>query len=245
MTTQQQYYNKRWDCENQSDRPPASARVRIVSETVSSVLKSDCPKILDVGCGNGWILESINDQTQGNASLFGVEPSGSGARNSTIRVPNADIRTGTLSDVSFHTQFDLIVTSEVIEHVHDKSQFISQIASSLKNDGTLILTTPNGLYRDTYFRDHPTMEPQPVEDWLTATELETLCDQWFSKQLIRTFGPEYFFSRHNWAASTRRRIDSVHGGRHIRSRMDRFVSLTLGRGLNILAVFNKRASETN
>lgn len=244
MTTTQAYYNKRWRSENSAERPPAPNRVRIVTETATSILESEDPTILDVGCGNGWILEAIYNQTQGKAKLFGNEPSPIGVLNSSTRVPSAIIKTGTLSDVEFDTKFDLVVSSEVIEHVPNKTEFISQIASTLKNHGTLILTTPNGLYRENYFKDHPELEPQPVEEWVTVSELESLCSELFTKRWIKTFGPEYFFSHHNWVSSARRRIDSVHGGRHIRSRMDRFVSRTLGRGLNILAVFDKRAEET-
>lgn len=241
--TQQEYYNERWDSENTAERPPATTRVRIVAETVMSVLESKSSRILDVGCGNGWILEAIRNEAQGAATLFGVEPSQSGANNSSVRVPDACIEIGTLSEVNFNTQFDLVVTSEVIEHVPNKTEFLSQIASVLHDDGTLVLTTPNGLYRNSYFEDNPDLEPQPIEEWVTAAELESLCSQFFTKRWVRTFGPEYFFSRNSWALSARRRIDAVQGGRHVRSRMDRFVSRTLGRGLNILAVFDKRCTE--
>lgn len=40
--------------------------------------------------------------------------------------------------------FDLIIASEVIEHVEDPSGFLRMLASRLNRKGTLIVTVPNG-----------------------------------------------------------------------------------------------------
>ena len=43
-------------------------------------------------------------------------------------------------------QFDVILAAEVIEHVAHPDAFLHKLASLLKKDGTIVLTTPNGGY---------------------------------------------------------------------------------------------------
>src|SRR6202035_2929981 len=43
-------------------------------------------------------------------------------------------------------QFDVVLAAEVIEYVAHPDVFIHKLASLLKKDGTIVLTTPNGGY---------------------------------------------------------------------------------------------------
>jgi 2-polyprenyl-6-hydroxyphenyl methylase/3-demethylubiquinone-9 3-methyltransferase len=43
-------------------------------------------------------------------------------------------------------QFDVILATEIIEHVAHPDAFLQKLASLLKKDGTIVLTTPNGGY---------------------------------------------------------------------------------------------------
>lgn len=241
MTALSSYYNKRWDREDERDRPPAPTRVRIVTDAVAAAVSVKQPLILDVGCGNGWVLSAINQRLNAQARLFGVEPSLRGAGNCETRVPNATVSAGTLASVYYEEQFDIVVTSEVIEHVTDQNEFILQIAEVLKPGGTLILTTPNGLYRESYFRENPGYEAQPVENWLKISELQEMCQERYLLKSIRTFDPEYFYQRHSALSFTRALIQNLPGGQHVRCRLDRLVWRSMQRGLNILAVLERRA----
>lgn len=245
MAVLDSYYNQRWDSEDKLDRPPAPTRVRLVAETVAAIASGSQPSILDVGCGNGWILAAIDERLAGRGRLSGVEPSPLGAENCAQRVPTANISTGTLGSVRFEEKFDVVVSSEVIEHVPDQLEFVSQIAAVLKPDGVLVLSTPNGLYRESYFRDNAECEPQPVENWLDVSELRELCAADYMVQSIRTFDPEYFYQRHSALAMARKVTQALPGGRHVRCRLDRLVWREMKRGLNILAVLERRPDDSS
>jgi 2-polyprenyl-3-methyl-5-hydroxy-6-metoxy-1,4-benzoquinol methylase len=74
-------------------------------------------------------------------------------------------------------KYDLIVSSEVIEHIPDgeKGKFIEDISNLLNDKGFLIITTPR---KDAQEEWNTYMKPgQPIEDWITEEELETLIVQ--------------------------------------------------------------------
>jgi SAM-dependent methyltransferase len=243
MTAVKSYYDERWSSEDQYDRPPTVGRVRIVGDTVESVLanRPGRVRVLDVGCGNGWVLAELERRFGNRVELFGVEPSGCGAENSSERVPSANIVCGTLATVSYSRQFDLAVTSEVIEHVEDQRAFAEEIAAVLKPDGTVVLSTPNGAFLKGYFEDNLEYDPQPIENWLRIVELENLFSDLFDIRSIRTFNPEYFYDQHSMLSFVRKAVQALPGGRHIRCRLDRLVWRDIRAGLNLLAVFDRKA----
>jgi 2-polyprenyl-3-methyl-5-hydroxy-6-metoxy-1,4-benzoquinol methylase len=244
MTAINTYYEQRWSTENQYDRPPAATRVRMVGESIEKVLetRSTPIRILDVGCGNGWILAEIEKRFGNQVKLFGIEPSDCGAANASKRVPSANVVSGTLATVTYPEQFDLVVTSEVIEHVEDQRSFAREIAAVLKHDGVLVLTTPNGAFLEGYFEDNPEFTPQPIENWLTINELKNLFSEQFKARSIRTFTPDHFYNQHPVLSFARKTVQAIPGGRHIRCRIDRFVWSELQAGLNILAIFDRKSN---
>ena len=70
--------------------------------------------------------------------------------------------------------FNFVVSSEVIEHVPDveKANFIDDIANLLKPDGFLVLTTPRKEAQKEWNKF--LSSSQPIEEWISETELENL-----------------------------------------------------------------------
>jgi len=97
------------------------------------------PRFLDIGSGLGFSL--CFARILGFA-VKGIEPSQVGPiAESLFQVESAN---GFFEELNLTGEsFDVIHSSEVIEHVADPVQFICSIAKALKNDGILILTTPN------------------------------------------------------------------------------------------------------
>lgn len=233
------YYDRRWSEEDRQSAPPAQTRVRLTKEAVENLQHgNDIHSVVDVGCGNGWILAALSD-LNGALDLFGVEPSTVGAENARLRVPNATIETGTLGDSSLIGPFDIAVSSEVIEHVADQRQYLEEIANVIRAEGFLVLTTPNGRFRDTYFDDVPHAEPQPVEDWLTLGELLELASPWFSVIEQRTFGPEYYIGKKSNLRRVRQLMNALPGGQRSRRLIDTLVNRRWNAGLNILTSFRR------
>lgn len=95
--------------------------------------------VLEVGCGRGYFLRKIEDQVK---SAEGVELNTETAGSKVTRAP---IHTRPLSELlpSHRGSMDVVCSFQVIEHVVDPKQFITECAALLKPRGVLLLSTPN------------------------------------------------------------------------------------------------------
>lgn len=129
--------------------------------------------ILDVGCGRGWLSNLLSD----HGHVIGIEPIKPVVNWANKLFPQIDIRQGVTKDLIKEGKighFDLIVCSEVIEHIHDKQKkgFIKELNSLLRQSGYLIITTPRK-EAEPEWRIHG--DPgQPIEEWLSEEELKSL-----------------------------------------------------------------------
>ncbi|VVB89718.1 Ubiquinone biosynthesis O-methyltransferase [uncultured archaeon] len=99
-------------------------------------------KILDIGCGDGYLSVLICEKTQAN--LYGCDISENGLRAAKKRgiiVKKVDISSGALPYPDNY--FDAIFCGEFIEHIFDTDNFAEEMKRIIKKDGYIILTTPN------------------------------------------------------------------------------------------------------
>lgn len=89
-------------------------------------------KILDVGCGNGAFIQYL--QNQGFTNVTGCDI-----------IPPVGFRYGNASDTLPYEdkEFDIVTFVNVIEHVENPLQSLRECKRVLKDDGTIILVTPN------------------------------------------------------------------------------------------------------
>ena len=99
-------------------------------------------KFLDIGCSTKKLL---NVAQKRGFDCWGIEPNpnepawGFATKKKGLRVFN-----GELHEFSFETRFfDIISYMEVIEHIPDPLGALQEINRILKNDGVLVLSTPN------------------------------------------------------------------------------------------------------
>ena len=98
-------------------------------------------RYLEIGCGFGFALDFARRAL--GLEVLGVDPSPFAAAG--VRILGLPIITDYLrqdTDLGGN-RFDLVVASEVVEHVHEPVAFLRLIARHLLPDGVLILTTPN------------------------------------------------------------------------------------------------------
>lgn len=98
-------------------------------------LKPNAGRILDFGCYTGGLLSRLDSRYE----RFGIEINNSAA-NTAARLSNARIWPD-LENIPANLRFDVIVLSDVIEHVHNPSELIDRLAHFLTGDGAIIITT--------------------------------------------------------------------------------------------------------
>jgi 2-polyprenyl-3-methyl-5-hydroxy-6-metoxy-1,4-benzoquinol methylase len=127
----------------------AEASHDYLQPVVLSALRSVVPagaraaRVFDAGCGNGALLRKLQ--------LSGYEVSGCDASESGVaqarKLCGDEVRVERLSvyeDLSgtFGGQWDVVISTEVIEHLYAPRDFIQQAHRLLAPGGTLILSTP-------------------------------------------------------------------------------------------------------
>lgn len=142
------------------------------------------PKVLDVGCGRGELLRSLNTSS---AELHGCDwlpelPDAQG-----IIYSNVDLNRSGLSVYDDHS-FDIVLCSDVIEHIESPAMLLREISRVLRSDGTAIVSFPNSwnlferlrfLFKASFrrFRSERKSGAWGHISFFTAEVFESLCDR--------------------------------------------------------------------
>lgn len=199
------FYEELWHRPGWNSATPnadESARYGVIRRMLDRILVEACPgatplSMLDLGCGRGWLSHLLAKEGQ----VTGLDPVRKVIDAAQQNFPEVRFIAGTvdtlLSDPAV-LPFDVIVSSEVIEHVppEEKPHFLRSVRRLLKPEGYLILTTPRGELWGSWQR--LTRAGQPVEAWLTETELSDLCSRASLKVVCRDRA--YPIRRLNWKA---------------------------------------------
>lgn len=186
MTTDKQvsFYNDLW-----SNRPKvinqheAQRLAKILSAMVAirQRIQKPVPKICDLGCGTGWLANEL--RVFGNVTAVDWSPEG--VRIAEQRWHGINFETSDVLDYRPDDAFDVVVSSEVIEHVEDKAAFMDTVAYLLRNGGFLIITCPNGNVEKYY--ENMDLKKQPIDEWPTYKELRNLVERFFEVEYQETF----------------------------------------------------------
>jgi len=101
-------------------------------------LNPGCSRILDVGCGNGWFLERISQNMSGE--LYGCDC----VKN--LAFDDFEFSLVNLNEQNLPYQdgkFDVIVCSDVLEHLENPSKCIRELRRVIKPAGLVFITIPN------------------------------------------------------------------------------------------------------
>jgi len=115
---------------------------RRVHEYIISKLPRNINTILDVGCGKGWVAEHFLPK---GVKVHSLDVSTSNPVRAKELYPSED-HTGIAAD-SFslpflNDSFDVVIASEIIEHVVDPAKFVKELSRVVKKGGRLLVTTP-------------------------------------------------------------------------------------------------------
>ncbi|MEX0663516.1 MAG: class I SAM-dependent methyltransferase [Acidimicrobiia bacterium] len=116
------------------------AGIEAIADTLGQTGMRRGVRMLDVGCGYGFALDLGRFLFEWEG--VGLDPSIAAARGR--RDLDLDIRPGTLDDAfEPDERFDVIFSSEVIEHIADPRDFLAAVRRRLAPNGILVLTTPD------------------------------------------------------------------------------------------------------
>jgi 2-polyprenyl-6-hydroxyphenyl methylase/3-demethylubiquinone-9 3-methyltransferase len=101
--------------------------------------------VLDVGCGGGILAEPL---ARLGAEVVGIDPAAENVAAARLHAEKAgvevDYRAETIEELAeTGRRFDIVVASEVVEHVTDIGLFLHHCAECVKPGGLLVVTTIN------------------------------------------------------------------------------------------------------
>ncbi len=98
-------------------------------------------RFLDAGCGDGYWLHRLADVP--GLDMTGIDYNPTRIERARQVAPRARVLAGDLEVLEHDAPFDVILLSQVIEHVANDTGLLRRIRSLLRDGGTLILGAPN------------------------------------------------------------------------------------------------------
>jgi SAM-dependent methyltransferase len=195
-------------------------RKRAVLSFVKKIASDSVPpRIMDLGCGYGWLTKTLSEF----GDAIGIDLSVNEAKK---RYPEIKFQEANILCDEIEGSYDIIVSSEMLEHIarEDHQSFMRRTHALLKEGGYLILTIPNKLVA---------LSP---EAWIDKESLIKLAKPFYN---IIAIGSTYFLpsflSRHKPLSLVYRAFYNRLGCYKI---IDRLLSSTLY-GLSLVIVGRK------
>ncbi len=103
--------------------------------------------IIDIGCGGGILAERLcrlgGNITGIDTSKKAIHVASEHAKNSNLKINYMCESTSTFLKKYKKKKFDVLIASEVIEHIEDRVSFLSDLSKIIRKNGLVIITTLN------------------------------------------------------------------------------------------------------
>lgn len=112
------------------------------------VLKIKPKQVLDIGCGDGFYLHLMSALIP-KSSLSGLDNDANALNSAKRNLKGRQIvlKKGSIYKLPFKDRsFDVVIVSEVMEHLEDENKAISEIFRVLKSSGTVLISVPHANY---------------------------------------------------------------------------------------------------
>ena len=143
-------------------------------------------KILDIGCGRGFLLRKLSQIARSGTKFFGLDISSKLCQIAQENNPEARIIRGDAEVMPYpENSFDFVFMTEALEHMLDYHKALSEVRRVLKPGGIFIVTVPNRDWlRYDYYDKIRKKDLQPVDDhYFRFQEIKTLLEKNFFKIL--------------------------------------------------------------
>jgi ubiquinone/menaquinone biosynthesis C-methylase UbiE len=178
-----------WDTWNMRHRlgtldEPSLCRMREIGAALADLKIRDA-KILEAGCGTGWLSAKLSEYGKVTAIDIGEKI----IEIAQEKYPHIDFRSGDVETLDLPVNyFDVVVSSQVLAHVADQPRFVHRLAQLLKPGGFLLIDVQNK-----YVFDRTANISRPdgwIRKWLTMKELKDLVREDFTIRRATTVEPE-------------------------------------------------------
>jgi 2-polyprenyl-3-methyl-5-hydroxy-6-metoxy-1,4-benzoquinol methylase len=180
-----------WNAWNAAHREASQDRVSreqtdVVEEWLRTHFLGQELRILDVGCGTGWMSERLSRFGQVTAIDIADEV----LERARIRAPQVDFITADFLETDLGaSRFDVVVALESLSHVADQSKYLKQIATVLRPGGSLMLATQNRPVMERNIRR--LRNPGYYQHWFDRHELRAMLNYNFVIDELRSITPVF------------------------------------------------------
>ncbi len=196
QTEEIDYYNKFWRNYNKSKLfrffqyhliYRVKAIQKLINDNLSNINLNEKAKLLEVGCGIGLVISNFKNISD---NITGIDYSKTAieiARKNNLGINFYVVNIMDSNQIKkvLKPPYDIIISTEVIEHIKNKKNFLLNIHSLLASNGFCIITTPN-LEK---CQDYGITGLQFREEFLSIEKFRELCNGFFEIQYV---GSTYF-----------------------------------------------------
>lgn len=143
-------------------------------------------RILDAGCGAGWLCERLTQFGE----VTGVDLADEVVARARQRAPQVTFISGDVMEIDLgQATFDVTISLEVLSHVADQPAFIARLADLTAPGGRLILSTQNRPILQRNLDIEP-VKPGQLRRWVDSHELRRLLQPHFKIRTLRSLSPK-------------------------------------------------------
>ncbi|NPU23956.1 class I SAM-dependent methyltransferase [Bradyrhizobium denitrificans] len=185
IDTQQAFWN-RWNASTREKEVGEVSQEQrdVIISWLESLGRTDL-KIIEVGCGAGWLCEHLTRFGQVTATDLSHEV----IARTAARLPEVRFIPGDFMALDVGSGYDVAISLEVLAHVADQPAFLAKIADLLKPGGCLMLATQNKPVLQ--MNDIPAAAPGQIRRWTDRHELSQLLAGRFNVQKMFSLTPFY------------------------------------------------------
>lgn len=114
------------------------------NQLIMWAIENYCPNfqsLLEIGCGTGYVLSGISKRFP-RSTLYGSEIFISGLGFASARLSSAKFMQMDARNVPFVNEFDVIGAFDVLEHIKEDEEVLTQMRAALKPEGLMLITVP-------------------------------------------------------------------------------------------------------
>ena len=146
------YYNRFFEAHNdeQWDQAPGKdVFIQALKGCLADGILNDHEKVLDMGCGTGFLLDRIHHEVHASWELVGIDFSEKAIKRGKSLYPLIELHRGDATETDFPSdQFSLIISYGTIEHFIEPAHGIRELFRLLAQGGRFLVMVPTlGVYR--------------------------------------------------------------------------------------------------